>query len=162
MPGFPLTPGCRHHVQTNAIGRILLGWYRMHILGKLQKNTEIMPEAGCRKIRFLVYLIMLAPTPVNQMEIVSPAKYRRQQRRKAGRSLSDLGAAIGMDEAKRSREIVADVYRLSGDGGVKGIVMMPVKVKKAVRSTLEKHDLLTRKTLLKSVYQRGDDENAGL
>ena len=79
-----------------------------------------MQKLNAEKIRFEVYLIMLAPTPVNQMEIVSPAEYRRQQRRNGTEPLI-LGAAIGMDEAKAlAGEIVADVYRLTGTADVKG------------------------------------------
>ena len=63
---------------------------------------------------------MLAPTPVNQMEIVSPVEYERQQMRNGIEPLI-LGIAVGMDEAKvLAGEIVADLYRLTGTADVKG------------------------------------------
>ena len=84
------------------------------------RKEKSMQKLDAGENPLLVYLIMLAPTPVNQMEIVSPAEYRRQQRRNGTEPLI-LGAAIGMDEAKAlAGEIVADVYRLTGTADVKG------------------------------------------
>ena len=99
-----------------------MNWYRMPYFGQTaeKRKYKIMQKLDAGENPLLVYLIMLAPTPVNQMEIVSPAEYRRQQRRNGTEPLI-LGAAIGMDEAKAlAGEIVADVYRLTGTADVKG------------------------------------------
>ena len=99
-----------------------MNWYRMPYFGQTaeKRKYKIMQKLNAGENPLLVYLIMLAPTPVNQMEIVSPAEYRRQQRRNGTEPLI-LGAAIGMDEAKAlAGEIVADVYRLTGTADVKG------------------------------------------
>ena len=99
-----------------------MNWYRMPYFGQTaeKRKYKIMQKLDAGENPLLVYLIMLAPTPVNQMEIVSPAEYHRQQRRNGTEPLI-LGAAIGMDEAKAlAGEIVADVYRLTGTADVKG------------------------------------------
>ena len=99
-----------------------MNWYRVPYFGQTaeKRKYKIMQKLDAGENPLLVYLIMLAPTPVNQMEIVSPAEYRRQQRRNGMEPLI-LGAAIGMDEAKAlAGEIVADVYRLTGMADVKG------------------------------------------
>ena len=99
-----------------------MNWYRVPYFGQTaeKRKYKIMQKLDAGENPLLVYLIMLAPTPVNQMEIVSPAEYRRQQRRNGTEPLI-LGVAVGMDEAKELvGEIVADVYRLTGTADVKG------------------------------------------
>ena len=99
-----------------------MNWYRVPYFGQTaeKRKYKIMQKLDAGENPLLVYLIMLAPTPVNQMEIVSPAEYRRQQRRNGTEPLI-LGVAVGMDEAKElAGEIVADVYRLTGTADVKG------------------------------------------
>ena len=99
-----------------------MNWYRVPYFGQTaeKRKYKIMQKLDAGENPLLVYLIMLAPTPVNQMEIVSPAEYRRQQRRNGTEPLI-LGVAVGMDEAKALvGEIVADVYRLTGTADVKG------------------------------------------
>ena len=99
-----------------------MNWYRVPYFGQTaeKRKYKIMQKLDAGENLLLVYLIMLAPTPVNQMEIVSPAEYRRQQRRNGTEPLI-LGVAVGMDEAKALvGEIVADVYRLTGTADVKG------------------------------------------
>ena len=99
-----------------------MNWYRVPYFGQTaeKRKYKIMQKLDAGENPLLVYLIMLAPTPVNQMEIVSPAEYRRQQRRNGTEPLI-LGVAVGMDEAKELvGEIVADVYRLTGTAEVKG------------------------------------------
>ena len=99
-----------------------MNWYRVPYFGQTaeKRKYKIMQKLDAGENPLLVYLIMLAPTPVNQMEIVSPAEYRRQQRRNGTEPLI-LGVAVGMDEAKAlAGEIVADVYRLTGTADVKG------------------------------------------
>ena len=65
------------------MGRDFMNWYRMPYFGQTaeKRKYKIMQKLDAGENPLLVYLIMLAPTPVNQMEIVSPAEYRRQQRR---------------------------------------------------------------------------------
>ena len=99
-----------------------MNWYRVPYFGQTaeKRKYKIMQKLDAGENPLLVYLIMLAPTPVNQLEIVSPAEYRRQQRRNGTEPLI-LGVAVGMDEAKALvGEIVADVYRLTGTADVKG------------------------------------------
>ena len=99
-----------------------MNWYRVPYFGQTaeKRKYKIMQKLDAGENPLLVYLIMLAPTPMNQMEIVSPAEYRRQQRRNGTEPLI-LGVAVGMDEAKAlAGEIVADVYRLTGTADVKG------------------------------------------
>ena len=99
-----------------------MNWYRVPYFGQTaeKRKYKIMQKLDAGENPLLVYLIMLAPTPMNQMEIVSPAEYRRQQRRNGTEPLI-LGVAVGMDEAKElAGEIVADVYRLTGTADVKG------------------------------------------
>ena len=99
-----------------------MNWYRVPYFGQTaeKRKYKIMQKLDAGENQLLVYLIMLAPTPMNQMEIVSPAEYRRQQRRTGTEPLI-LGVAVGMDEAKALvGEIVADVYRLTGTADVKG------------------------------------------
>ena len=99
-----------------------MNWYRVPYFGQTaeKRKYKIMQKLDAGENPLLVYLIMLAPTPMNQMEIVSPAEYRRQQRRNGTEPLI-LGVAVGMDEAKELvGEIVADVYRLTGTADVKG------------------------------------------
>ena len=99
-----------------------MNWYRVPYFGQTaeKRKYKIMQKLDAGENPLLVYLIMLAPTPVNQMEIVSPAEYRRQQRRNGTEPLI-LGVAVGMDEAKAlAGEIVADVYRLTGTADGKG------------------------------------------
>ena len=99
-----------------------MNWYRVPYFGQTaeKRKYKIMQKLDAGENPLLVYLIMLAPTPVNQMEIVSPAEYRRQQRRNGTEPLI-LGVAVGMDEAKElAGAIVADVYRLTGTADVKG------------------------------------------
>ena len=99
-----------------------MNWYRVPYFGQTaeKRKYKIMQKLDAGENPLLVYLIMLAPTPMNQMEIVSPAEYRRQQRRNGTEPLI-LGVAVGMDEAKALvGEIVADVYRLTGTADVKG------------------------------------------
>ena len=99
-----------------------MNWYRVPYFGQTaeKRKYKIMQKLDAGENPLLVYLIMLAPTPVNQVEIVSPAEYRRQQRRNGTEPLI-LGVAVGMDEAKALvGEIVADVYRLTGTADVKG------------------------------------------
>ena len=99
-----------------------MNWYCVPYFGQTaeKRKYKIMQKLDAGENPLLVYLIMLAPTPMNQMEIVSPAEYRRQQRRNGTEPLI-LGVAVGMDEAKALvGEIVADVYRLTGTADVKG------------------------------------------
>ena len=99
-----------------------MNWYRVPYFGQTaeKRKYKIMQKLDAGENPLLVYLIMLAPTPMNQMEIVSPAEYRRQQRCNGTEPLI-LGVAVGMDEAKELvGEIVADVYRLTGTADVKG------------------------------------------
>ena len=98
-----------------------MNWYRMPYFGQTaeKRKYKIMQKLDAGENPLLIYLIMLAPTPVNQMEIVSPAEYRRQQRRNGTEPLI-LGAAIGMDGGKSARGEIADVYRLTGTADVKG------------------------------------------
>ena len=99
-----------------------MNWYRVPYFGQTaeKRKYKLMQKLDAGENPLLVYLIMLAPTPVNQMEIVSPAEYRRQQRRNGTEPLI-LGVAVGMDEAKAlAGEIVADVYRLTGTADVTG------------------------------------------
>lgn len=79
-----------------------------------------MQKLDAGEYPLFIYLIVLASTSVNQMEIVSPVEYERQQMRNGIEPLI-LGIAVGMDEAKvLAGEIVADVYRLTGTADVKG------------------------------------------
>ena len=131
-----------------------MNWYRMPYFGQTaeKRKYKIMQKLDAGENPLLVYLIMLAPTPVNQMEIVSPAEYRRQQRRNGTEPLI-LGAAIGMDEAKAlAGEIVADVYRLTGTADVKGYYddarvkrskscLSRPKISNPIAKNLKDHDL---------------------
>ena len=87
-----------------------MNWYCVPYFGQTaeKRKYKIMQKLDAGENPLLVYLIMLAPTPVNQMEIVSPAEYRRQQRRN------------GTEPKELAGEIVADVYRLTGTADVKG------------------------------------------
>ena len=99
-----------------------MNWYRVPYFGQTaeKRKYKIMQKLDAGEHLLFIYLIVLAPTPVNQMEIVSPAEYERQQMRNGVDPLI-LGVAVGMDEAKALvGEIVADVYRLTGMADVKG------------------------------------------
>lgn len=98
-----------------------MNWYRAPYFGQTaeKRKYKIMQKLDAGEHSPFLYLIILAPTPVNQLEIVSPAEYERQQRRN-GAEPTILGVAVGMDEARALVcEIVADVYRLTGTADVR-------------------------------------------
>ena len=99
-----------------------MNWYRVPYFGQTaeKRKYKIMQKLDAGEYPLFIYLIVLASTPVNQMEIVSPVEYERQQMRNGIEPLI-LGIAVGMDEAKAlAGKIVADVYRLTGTADVKG------------------------------------------
>ncbi len=66
----------------------------------------------------MVYLIALPSGPDNQLEIVSPAVYRKQAERN-GETLI-VGLASGMSEARQVVcRIAGDVYRLTGSADIR-------------------------------------------
>lgn len=97
-----------------------MNWYRNLYFGKTaeKKKDRIVEQIETGENRMFTYLIILAQTPVNQMEILPPATYRSQAK-KNGEPLI-LGVACGWHEAQEVvRVIVEDVYIKTGDALVR-------------------------------------------
>ncbi len=101
-------------------GGSAMNWYRNLYFGKTaeKKKDRIVEQIETGENRMFTYLIILAQTPVNQMEILTPATYRSQVK-KNGEPLI-LGVACGWHEAQEVvRVIVEDVYIKTGDALVR-------------------------------------------
>ena len=97
-----------------------MNWYQNLYFGKTaeKKKDTIIKQIEAGENRMFTYLITLAQTPVNQMEILTPAYYKNQ----AGRNEEPLilGVARGCNEAQEVvRVIVEDVYTKTGNAQVR-------------------------------------------
>ncbi len=101
-------------------GGSAMNWYWNLYFGKTaeKKKDRIVKQIETGENRMFTYLIILAQTPVNQMEILTPASYRSQAK-KNGEPLI-LGVACGWHEAQEVvRVIVEDVYTKTGNALVR-------------------------------------------
>ena len=97
-----------------------MNWYQNLYFGKTaeKKKDEIIKRIESGENHILTYLITLAPTPKNQMEILTPTYYR-SHRERSGEPLI-LGVACGRREAQEVvRTIVEDVYAKTGNALVR-------------------------------------------
>lgn len=99
---------------------MVINWYQNLYFGKTaeKKKETIVKQIDAGENPMFTYLITLAQTPVNQMEIVTLSFYRSHAK-KTGSPLI-LGVARGWHEAQEVvRMIVEDVYRKTGNAQVR-------------------------------------------
>lgn len=92
-------------------------WYQdLYIGEKARENQQkIIRKVERREALWTVYLITLAPDERNQLEIVTPTVYYRQEER-YGQLPVVVGLACGMQEAKNLLlKMAQDVYEKTKD-----------------------------------------------
>lgn len=93
-----------------------MNWYQKLYIGQTasEKKDEIIRKVEDRQNLLTTYLITIAPDVRNQLEILTPTVYYRQEKRYGAPMI--VGIACGMREAKRLLvQMTEEVYQVTGD-----------------------------------------------
>lgn len=88
-----------------------MNWYQNLYIGQTasEKREDIIQKVENRQNLLTVYLITVAPDERNQLEIVTPTVYYRQEKRYGTPMI--VGIACGMREARSLLvQMIQDVY----------------------------------------------------
>lgn len=98
-----------------------MNWYQPLYFGKTaeKKKDLIIQRMEEENPPLRSYLITLAPTAENQLEIITPFYYRKQAERNGNQPLI-LGVGFGMEEAREVVcRIVEEIYKKTGTAEVR-------------------------------------------
>lgn len=93
-----------------------MNWYQNLYIGETaSKNlSDIIQKIEKKQCVWTVYLIALAPDERNQLEILTPTVYERQEKR-YGKSPVIVGIACGIQEARKLLvRMTQEVYQETG------------------------------------------------